>query len=348
MLPGSGPSSQLSARPSMKRWRDLLCNGSQSIIKASRVSKYHILAKQWQSPRKKLKSLLKDIYLTIKGHPIAQHPAESHSQESETYVAMPTADASRVALVDTLGKERRDRVLAAVYITRQDSRSIVRTTLVHIWKALVNNTPKTAREVMPVAGPFFDFESQALTKIVRSASKLSHTPTAPCTVPLLFGNGHGHCKLCVYARANALSEPAGGLVRGLHQCLAQGPPQLEAKRQVVYALQMLHSTAAIRLLLVLFTSLPQSVPISHSVIRPYPFLKLIHFRSTLLGLLPLTLTPHPSPTLNPSADYGGDEPAILDAVICALDLLDRRPTPSFTHPRDRTRSKISPPLGGQD
>ncbi|PLW27809.1 hypothetical protein PCASD_20440 [Puccinia coronata f. sp. avenae] len=61
---------------------------------------------------------------------------------------MPTADASRVALVDTLGKERRDRVLAAVYITRQDSTSIVRTTLVHIWKALVNNTPKTALQAM--------------------------------------------------------------------------------------------------------------------------------------------------------------------------------------------------------
>ncbi|PLW10399.1 hypothetical protein PCANC_19690 [Puccinia coronata f. sp. avenae] len=35
--------------------------------------------------------------------------------------------------------------------------------------------------------------------------------------------------------------------------------------------------------------------------------------------------------------------ACFDAFICALDLLDRRRTSSFTHPRDRTQSKISPP-----
>ncbi|PLW31957.1 hypothetical protein PCASD_17316 [Puccinia coronata f. sp. avenae] len=62
------------------------------------------------------------------------------------------------------------------------------------------------------------------------------------------------------------------------------------------------------------------------------------------SLLPLTLTPYPSPSPNPSADYGGDEPAILDAVICALNLLDRRPTSSFTHPSNWTQSKISPSL----
>ncbi|PLW42127.1 hypothetical protein PCANC_10984 [Puccinia coronata f. sp. avenae] len=127
MLPGSGPSSQLSARPSMKRWRDLLCNGSQSIIKASRSdghsSSAHFNLADNRSSAPKSDKLIKpssirtqelvegnvlfliypscgaydqtdgiihhhppqDIYLTIKGHPIAQHPAESHSQESATY-----------------------------------------------------------------------------------------------------------------------------------------------------------------------------------------------------------------------------------------------------------------------
>ncbi|PLW51845.1 hypothetical protein PCASD_00862 [Puccinia coronata f. sp. avenae] len=91
--------------------------------------------------------LLGDLLFRISG--IAAKADLGNEEGEEDEVAMPTADASRVALVDTLGKERRDRVLAAVYITRQDSSSIVRTTSVHIWKALVNNTPKTAREIMP-------------------------------------------------------------------------------------------------------------------------------------------------------------------------------------------------------
>ncbi|KAH9466350.1 hypothetical protein Pst134EB_001405 [Puccinia striiformis f. sp. tritici] len=92
--------------------------------------------------------LLGDLLFRISG--IAAKADLGNEEGEEDELTIPTADASRVALLDTLGKERRDRVLAAIYITRQDSSSIVRTTSVHIWKALVNNTPKTAREIMPV------------------------------------------------------------------------------------------------------------------------------------------------------------------------------------------------------
>ena len=53
------------------------------------------------------------------------------------------AESSRKALTDALGKERRDRVLAALYIVRQDAVSVVRQSSIHIWKALVHNTPRT-------------------------------------------------------------------------------------------------------------------------------------------------------------------------------------------------------------
>ncbi|KAG9005891.1 translational activator of GCN4 [Tulasnella sp. JGI-2019a] len=59
------------------------------------------------------------------------------------------ADASRKALADVLGKDRRDRVLAAIYLIRQDSVNTIRQASVHIWKALVNNTPRTVRDVLP-------------------------------------------------------------------------------------------------------------------------------------------------------------------------------------------------------
>lgn len=53
------------------------------------------------------------------------------------------AETSRKALENNLGKERRDRVLTALYIVRQDAVAVVRQSSVHIWKVLVANTPRT-------------------------------------------------------------------------------------------------------------------------------------------------------------------------------------------------------------
>jgi hypothetical protein len=54
-----------------------------------------------------------------------------------------TAESSRRALIDVLGAERRDRILSALYLARQDAINVVRTSSIHIWKALVANTPRT-------------------------------------------------------------------------------------------------------------------------------------------------------------------------------------------------------------
>ena len=53
------------------------------------------------------------------------------------------------ALAEVLGEERRDRVLSALYIVRQDPNIPVRQAAIHTWKALVLNTPRTAREILP-------------------------------------------------------------------------------------------------------------------------------------------------------------------------------------------------------
>ena len=60
------------------------------------------------------------------------------------------ADHARKVLLETLGQERRDRVLATLYIVRQDAVAIVRQASIHIWKALVQNTPRTTREILGV------------------------------------------------------------------------------------------------------------------------------------------------------------------------------------------------------
>jgi hypothetical protein len=54
-----------------------------------------------------------------------------------------TAESSKRVLIEVLGVERRDRILSALYLARQDAVSVVRTSSIHIWKALVANTPRT-------------------------------------------------------------------------------------------------------------------------------------------------------------------------------------------------------------
>lgn len=73
-------------------------------------------------------------------------------EEKEEEAERQTGETSKKALLDVLGKERRDKVLASVYIVRQDASGLVRQLSVHIWKALVQNTPRMIREILPVLG----------------------------------------------------------------------------------------------------------------------------------------------------------------------------------------------------
>lgn len=58
-------------------------------------------------------------------------------------VEVTVAETSRKALTEVLGAERRDRILSALYLARQDTVHIVRQSSIQIWKALVHNTPRT-------------------------------------------------------------------------------------------------------------------------------------------------------------------------------------------------------------
>ncbi|KAG6810659.1 hypothetical protein H0H92_010871 [Tricholoma furcatifolium] len=73
----------------------------------------------------------------------------SDLDEEEVAIEAAAAESSRRALGEVLGSERRDRILAALYLVRQDGVVVVRQTSIQIWKALVHNTPRTVREILP-------------------------------------------------------------------------------------------------------------------------------------------------------------------------------------------------------
>ncbi|KAG5518493.1 hypothetical protein PMAC_002889 [Pneumocystis sp. 'macacae'] len=53
-------------------------------------------------------------------------------------------------LLDVLGQEKRDYILASLYVIRQDFVEQVQFSALNIWKALVTNTSKTIKEILPV------------------------------------------------------------------------------------------------------------------------------------------------------------------------------------------------------
>ncbi|WFD24695.1 translational activator of GCN4 [Malassezia equina] len=70
--------------------------------------------------------------------------------EDDTDEAAQANSSVQQALIAAVGVDRRARLLAAIYVLRQDPSIPVRQTAAHTWKALVHNTPRTAREVLPV------------------------------------------------------------------------------------------------------------------------------------------------------------------------------------------------------
>lgn len=52
-------------------------------------------------------------------------------------------------IIDILGKERYNRIFSALFICRSDTSGFVRSSAIDIWKALVPNTPRTIKEILP-------------------------------------------------------------------------------------------------------------------------------------------------------------------------------------------------------
>ncbi|KAF9438265.1 translational activator of GCN4 [Entomortierella beljakovae] len=74
------------------------------------------------------------------------------------------SDSIRKKLIEVLGRERRDRVLSALYMVRADNSAIVRQASLTVWKSLVTNTPRTLREIL----------ATIMTMIIRNLASTSY------------------------------------------------------------------------------------------------------------------------------------------------------------------------------
>lgn len=74
---------------------------------------------------------------------------DDSDDEVEIFEGNATANAAR-AMAMVLGPERRNAVLAKLYLLRSDTSGQVRQCAMQVWKTMVPNTPRTVREILSV------------------------------------------------------------------------------------------------------------------------------------------------------------------------------------------------------
>ncbi|KAJ6969323.1 hypothetical protein NC653_037094 [Populus alba x Populus x berolinensis] len=93
-----------------------------------------------QSSVELLGDLLFNVHTTS---PLSSSPFCNDDEGSST-------EAHGCAIIEVLGRDKRNEILAALYMVRTDVNLSVRQAALHVWKTIVANTPKTLKEIMPV------------------------------------------------------------------------------------------------------------------------------------------------------------------------------------------------------
>lgn len=167
---------------------------------------------------------------------------------------------SHKAIIRALGTERRNRVLAGLYMGRSDVALMVRQAALHVWKVVVTNTPKTLREILPtlfnlllgcLASTSFDKRQVAARTLGDLVRKLGER-VLPEIVPILehgllstrSDQRQGVCiglgEILVSTSRDAVLGFADGLVPTVRTALSDPLP--EVRLAAARAFDSLHST----------------------------------------------------------------------------------------------------------
>ncbi|CEQ38752.1 SPOSA6832_00193 [Sporobolomyces salmonicolor] len=142
VLSGLADDSDFVREASMRAGRMIVANHSTKAIELLLPELEMGLFEEAWRIRQSSVQLIGDLLFRISGISGKVQEDEDEGDEEEEDAA-PGMDAAKKALIEGLGRDRRDRVLAAIYIVRQDAVGAVRQAAIGVWKALVLNTPRT-------------------------------------------------------------------------------------------------------------------------------------------------------------------------------------------------------------
>lgn len=166
---------------------------------------------------------------------------EEFESPEQAAQAMST-EATMKAIENVLGFERRNHVLAALYIVRCDVSIRVRQTAVQVWKTVVANTPKVLREIMPsavrqIVDGLGDEDEERRVAAGRTLGDLSQKlgdRVVPEVLPALQaglkdssdrvrrGACEGLCELVSASPVYQLEEHSEELIETVYECLCDG------------------------------------------------------------------------------------------------------------------------------
>ncbi|CAH0491585.1 unnamed protein product [Peronospora farinosa] len=88
--------------------------------------------------------LLGDLMYRISGTRVVAIVSEDNDDDDETSGSA----AGDRAIIKLLGIQRRNAILASLYMIRSDTSAVVRQSALQVWKSVVANTPKTLRQIL--------------------------------------------------------------------------------------------------------------------------------------------------------------------------------------------------------